>query len=91
VAGISTATGSEVVMNDVFFSNNKAEGECGAISNYGALSLRNIRIYGNTADNISAICNSRNGKVILGKDVQISNNNAPQDVHSEGTIDWDFS
>jgi len=78
-------------MDDVSISNNQVEGECGAISNSGILSLKNVRIYGNTADNYSAIQNSIYGIVNLGKDVRIFDNNAPQEVHSEGILNLDFS
>jgi hypothetical protein len=90
-AGICISSGSEVVMDDVSISNNQVEGECGAISNSGILSLKNVRIYGNTADNYSAIQNSIYGIVNLGKDVRIFDNNAPQEVHSEGILNLDFS
>ena len=49
-------------MNDVTISNNRTEGEVGAISNAGTLTLKNVRIYGNTADNYSAIPNTKVGR-----------------------------
>ena len=90
VAGISIAIGSKVIMDDVSISNNQLDGECAAISNSGILSLKNVRIYGNTAGNISAIRTSKNGKLIFGKDVQIYGNKAPKDVYSEGPVEMDF-
>ncbi|MGE5373395.1 MAG: right-handed parallel beta-helix repeat-containing protein [Phycisphaerales bacterium] len=90
VAGISISVGSEVIMDDVSISNNQVGGECAAISNSGTLSLKNVRIYGNTAGNISSIRNSKHGRLIFGKDVQIYGNEAPQDVYSEGPVKMDF-
>ena len=87
---ISITVGSEVVMDDVSISNNKAEGECAAISNSGTLSLKNVRIYGNSAGNISSIRSSRYGRLIFGKNVRIYGNDAPQDVYSEGLVEMDF-
>ena len=78
-------------MNDVSIRINLAEGKCAATSNSGILSLKNVRIYENTAGNCSAIRNSREGKVTLGKNVQIFDNNAIEDVHSEGTMEMDFN
>ena len=77
-------------MDDVSISNNQVGGECAAISNSGTLSLKNVRIYGNTAGNISSIRNSKHGRLIFGKDVQIYGNEAPQDVYSEGPVKMDF-
>ena len=91
MAGIAIVTGSEVSMDDVYIINNKAEGECAAISNAGTLNLNNVRIYGNTASNYSAIRILREGRVNMGKDVKIFDNNAPQDVHSEGVLNVDLS
>jgi hypothetical protein len=68
-----------------------ADGECAAISNAGILNLNNVRIYGNTASNYSAIRILREGRVNMGKDVKIFDNNAPQDVHSEGVLNMDLS
>ena len=59
VSGIAISPGSEVTMDYVAISNNKVEREVGAISNSGALSLKNVRIYGNTASNYSAIYNPK--------------------------------
>ena len=90
IAGIGIAVGSQVAMDDVSIGDNQAEGECAAISNSGILSLKNVRIYGNTAGNISAIRTSKHGKLIFGKNVQIYGNNAPKDVYSEGPVEMDF-
>lgn len=91
MAGISIGTGSKVTMNDVSIRNNLAEGECAAISNSEILSLKNVRIYENIADNYSAILNSREGEVTLGNNIQIFDNNAIEDVHSEGILNRDFN
>jgi hypothetical protein len=77
-------------MDDVSISNNQVEGECAAISNSGILSSKNVRVYGNTASNISAIRNTRYGKLIYGKNVQIYGNDAPKDVYSEGPVEMNF-
>ena len=90
VAGISISVGSEVIMDDVSISNNKAGGECAAIGNAGTLALKNVRIYGNTAGNTSSIRNTRYGRLIFGKNVQIYGNEAPKDVYSEGPMEMDF-
>ena len=74
MAGVAIVTSSEVSMDDVSISNNKADGECAAISNSGTLNLKNVRIYGNTAGNYSAIRILREGRVNIGKDVQIFDN-----------------
>ncbi len=91
MAGVAIVTSSEVSMDDVYIINNKADGECAAISNAGTLNLNNVRIYGNTASNYSAIRILREGRVNMGKDVKIFDNNAPQDVHSEGVLNVDLS
>ena len=91
MAGVAIVTSSEVSMDDVYIINNKADGECAAISNAGTLNLNNVRIYGNTASNYSAIRILREGRVNMGKDVKIFDNNAPQDVHSEGVLNMDLS
>ena len=77
-------------MDDVTISNNQVEGEVGAISNSGALSLKNVRIYGNTASNYSAIYNSKIGRANIETDVQIFDNHAIQDIYSEGVLGVDF-
>jgi hypothetical protein len=91
MAGVAIVTSYEVSMDDVSISNNKADGECAAISNAGTLNLDNVRTHGNTASNYSAIRILREGRVNMGKDVKIFDNNAPQDVHSEGVLNMDLS
>jgi hypothetical protein len=57
----------------------------------GGIKLEKRQDILDTAGNYSAICNSRNGKVTLGKNLQIFDNNAIEAVHSEGTMEMDFS
>jgi hypothetical protein len=90
VAGISITVGSTVTMDGVSISNNQVEGDFAAIGNAGILSLKNVRIYGNSAGNTSSIRNSRYGRLIFGKNVQIYGNKAPHDVYSEGPVEMDF-
>lgn len=90
-AGISIVTGSEVAMNDVTISNNRTEGEVGAISNAGTLTLKNVRIYGNTADNYSAIPNTKSGTLNIADGVQVFNNNTARGILSEGILRMDFN
>jgi len=90
VAGISIAMGSKVTMDDVSISNNQLDGECAAISNSGTLNLENVRIYGKTAGNTSAIYNNRFGTLIYGENVQIYDNEAPKDILSLGRTEMAF-
>ena len=87
---ISITVGSEVVMDDVSISNNKADGECAAISNSGTLSLENVRTYRNTADNIPATCTPKYGKLIYGNNARIYGNKAPKGVYSKGLVGTDL-